>query len=105
MALELTDLQQVVLTINAKNAAGNNVVLADTAWHVADTSILVATPDDSGLLARVVTTGVVGSTQVQFTCTSGGVTLSASLDVNVVAAPATEVSIVVGEITDRVIAV
>lgn len=96
MALQLTDIQQVTLAAAAADAVGNAATVTEPTWSVTPDGLLSITPDETGLSALLVTTNELGSAQVTFSCKSGDQTLTATLDIIVVASDATSVSITTG---------
>lgn len=92
MALQLTDLQQVVLTAFAINAVGNSAPVTDPTWSVTPENILSVDPN--GMSALFTTGTVCGAVQVLFTCKTGDKELSATFDIDVVASEATSVLII-----------
>lgn len=97
MALQLTDLQQVVLTAFAINAVGNSAPVTDPTWSVTP-DILSIEPDTTHGMSALFTTGTVcGAAQVMFTCKAGEKELSATFDIDVIASEATSVLIIAEE--------
>ena len=107
MALILTDLQQVTLSVSAQDALGNAAkVDGKPVWAVNDPNqVIVLTVSDDGSSATAVTTGKVGTAQIQVTADadlgSGVTQLTAVQDVEVVASAAVTLGIAHAEPSDR----
>lgn len=103
--LQLTDVQQVSLTIQPVDAKGNPAPVDGVpAWNVSDATVLDLQVAADGLSAVVTAKGPLtpagGSVQVSVSAdadlTSGVTTINGSLDIAVVASQATTVGIVAG---------
>lgn len=103
----LPDDQEVVVAISAVDDQGNPTTMpagATIAWSASDTSILTVTPDTAdNSKAAIVTTGKLGTSQVNVSVTVPGVTnpLTGSLDVQVVPSAPVGISIQPGTTTPR----
>ena len=89
MALVLTDMQKVSLTVAFTTAAGNSAVVDGIPdWDVSDESILDIEPSEDGLSAAVTAVGPVGDAQVVVTADAdlgeGVKEIFGTLDVSVV---------------------
>lgn len=101
MALVLTDEQKVSMTVQPLTAAGNPAqVDGPPVWSTSNPDILTVTASPDGLSAVAVTVGPVGSSQVSVSVDAdlgaGVRTLTAALDVDVVAAGASTLGIIAG---------
>lgn len=99
--LVLTDEQQCALSIQPLTAAGNPATVDGVpVWDVADDSLLSIEVSEDGLSAVVVTVGPLGTTQVNVSADAdlgaGTRTITAVLDVQVVAAEAATLNITTG---------
>ena len=101
MSLVLTDEQKVTLSIQPKTAAGNPApVDGIPIWSSSDETILAVVSAPDGLSATATTVGPVGSAQVNVSADAdlgaGVRTLTAILDVQVIAAEAVSLAINAG---------
>jgi hypothetical protein len=104
MTLQLTADQQDGATVLFVDAYNNAVTVTPDAiptWVSDTTTVLTVTAAADGLSATLVTVGPVGTANVTFSCTVGGVALSATLAVTVVAGAVVSVSIVPGTPTSK----
>lgn len=104
--LILTDVQKVALSVNPKSAAGNPAPVDGVpSWTSSNPEVLTVTPSADGLSAEAVTTGKLGTAQVQCVADADigeGVTeLTAVLEVEVKASAAVQLAIEAGEPTAR----
>ena len=93
MALVLTDLEKVSLSVAFTSAAGNPAVVDGVpVWGTSDESILSVVAAEDGLSAVVTTVGPIGTAQVSVTADAdlgeGIKPLVGTLDVSVVASEA-----------------
>jgi hypothetical protein len=106
MALVLTDIQKVELSISPSSAAGNPA-LVDGApvWETSDPTVVTLDVATDGLSAVAVTTGKLGSARVSVTADAdlgtGVKTLSGVLDVEVKASEAVSLAVSAGTPTDK----
>lgn len=101
MSLILTDEQKVALSIKPVTAAGNPArVDGSPSWSSSDDTIVEVVPSADGLSAEAVTVGPVGTAQVSVVVDAdlgaGVRTLTAMLDIEVIAAEAVTVAITPG---------
>lgn len=101
MALILTDEQKVQLSIQPVTAAGNPAKVDGTpSWSVSDTTILTLEVAADGLSAWATVTGTLGASQVSVSADAdlgeGIRSITATLDVTVVAAEAVSLTINAG---------
>ena len=101
MALILTDVQKVGLSVSFVTAKGNPAqVDGAPVWSVSDATVLSVVPSADGLSAEVVAVGPLGTAQVSVTADADlgtGVTaLVGTLDVQVVASEAASIVINAG---------
>lgn len=101
MSLILTDEQKAALAIQPVTAAGNPARVDGTPeWSSSDEAIVTIVPSFDGLSAEAVTVGPVGVAQVSVKVDAdlgnGIRTLTATLDVEVIAAEAVTVGITAG---------
>lgn len=107
MALILTDIQKVALTVSAVDAAGNPAQIENVSWQSSNVDILTVAVEQSDDKKAVATTvGPLGTAQIQVTADArigeGVVELTGVLDVEVVASEATTLSIVPGTPESRI---
>jgi len=101
MALILTDEQKVILSIQPFTAAGN-VAPVDgmPLWNVTDPNIIGLDIAADGLSCSAITTGVLGTCQVNVSVDAdmgaGVINLTATLDIVVAPAQATTLGILAG---------
>lgn len=93
MALVLTDLEKVSLSVAFTTAAGNPAVVDGIpVWGTSDETILSVVASEDGLTAVVTTVGPLGSAQVSVTADAdlgeGVRPLVGTLDINVVGSEA-----------------
>jgi len=100
MAIQLTDIQRVLLSISAIDAAGNTAPIENAAWVSSNPAVLTVTADASGLSAIAETVGPLGNAQVQVSADArigeGEVLLQGVLDVEVIASEATALTVAAG---------
>ncbi len=101
MALVLTDIQKVKLSISPKSAAGNPAPVDGVpSWSVSDASVASIVVADDGLSAEVLTTGVLGFVQVTVDADAdlgeGVETITGVLDIEVKASAAVTLDIGAG---------
>jgi hypothetical protein len=100
MAIQLTDIQKVALSISAVDAAGNPAPIETVSWVSSDTNILTVEASADGLSAVATTVGPLGTAQVQVTADVrmgvGEVNLQGILDVEVIASEAVALNIAAG---------
>ena len=101
MALVLTDEQKVALSVVATTAAGNPAqVEGAPVWSISDPTILTLAVDPAGFNAVATTNGPLGLCQVNVSADAdlgtGVRTITALLDVEVVAAEAAALGITAG---------
>jgi len=101
MALVLTDIQKVTLSISPKSAAGNPAPVDGVpSWSVSDTSVASIVVSENGLSAEVVTTGALGTVQVVVDADAdlgeGVETITGVLDIEVKASAAVTLDIGAG---------
>lgn len=105
MALILTDVQHVAISLEADDAAGNSVPFnfpTPPTWSSSDPTIVTVSPNADGSNADVVTTGKLGDAQVSVTGTSAsGDALTGLLDVTVATSKATTFKLVAGIPADK----
>lgn len=104
--LVLTDVQKVTLAIAPKSAAGNPAqVDGAPLWTLSDESILTLTVAEDGLSAEAVTTGKVGTTQVNVQADAdlgeGKRAITGVLEIEVKASEAVTLDISAGTPTDK----
>jgi hypothetical protein len=101
MALVLTDIQKVTLSISPKSAAGNPAPVDGVpSWSVSDASVASIVVSENGLSAEVVTTGALGTVQVVVDADAdlgeGVETITGVLDIEVKASAAVTLDIGAG---------
>jgi len=100
MAIQLTDIQKVTLSISAVDAAGNPAPIENATWVSSDPTVLTVTADANGLTAVAETVGPLGNVQVQVNADArigeGEVLLQGVLDVEVIASEATALTVAAG---------
>jgi len=106
MALVLTDVQKVALSVSFTNRAGNPAqVDGIPQWSSSDPSILTVTASEDGLSAEAVTVGPLGTAQVSVVADADlgeGVTeLTGVLDVEVKPSAAVFALVVAGVPVDK----
>ena len=104
--LILTDVQKVALAIAPKSAAGNPALVDGTpAWSSSDETVLTLTVAPDGMSAEAVTTGKLGTAQVNVSADAdlgdGTKTITGVLDVEVKASEAVSLDISAGAPTDK----
>ena len=93
MSFQLTDIQKVLVTVAAVDAEGNPAVdLNPLTWSSSDPSIMTAVPQVDLNTCYFLAAGPLGTAQAQVT--DG--TLSAVLDIEVIASAATGLSMTAG---------
>lgn len=107
MALVLTDIQKVSLSIAAVDAAGNPSTVEDVVWNSSANDILTITADPTDPSKAVATTtGKLGTAQIQVSADAkigeGTVALNGIQDVEVVAGEAVSLNIAAGTPESRV---
>lgn len=92
MALTLTDIQKVTVSITPVDAVGNVAPVENVVWTSSDESILTVTASEDGLSAVVETVGHLGSAQIMVEADAligeGYEPLAGILDVTVVGSKA-----------------
>lgn len=105
MALILTDIQHVAVTLEADDAAGNAVAFdfpTPPTWSSSDPSIATVSPNADGSNADVATTGKLGDVQISVSGVDGaGDTITGLLDITVVTSRATTFKLVAGIPADK----
>lgn len=106
MALVLTDIQKVSLSITPTSAAGNPApVDGAPVWTSSDESVLTVTASADGLSAEAVTTGKLGVAQVSVSADAdlgeGVTTITGVLDVEVKASEAVSLAVSAGTPTNK----
>lgn len=106
MALVLTDIQKVSLSITPTSAAGNPApVDGAPVWTSSDESVLTVTASEDGLSAEAVTTGKLGVAQVSVSADAdlgeGVTTITGVLDVEVKASEAVSLAVSAGTPTNK----
>lgn len=106
MALILTDVQKVELSINPTSAAGNPApVDGAPVWTSSDETVLTVTASEDGLSAVAVTTGKLGKAQVNVSADAdmgeGVKTITGVLDVEVRVSEAVSLAVTAGTPTDK----
>lgn len=105
MALVLTDIQHVALSLEADDAAGNPVPFVfatPPTWQSSDPSIVTVSANAEGSNADVATTGKLGDVQVSVSGTNdAGEAITGLLDISVVTSKATTFKIVAGIPADK----
>ena len=106
MALVLTDIQKVSLSITPTSAAGNPApVDGAPVWTSSDESVLTVTASADGLSAEAVTTGKLGVAQVSVSADAdlgeGVTTITGVLDVEVKASEAVSLAVSAGTPTNQ----
>lgn len=100
MAIQLTDIQKVTLSISAVDAAGNPAPIENALWASSNPSVLTITENPDGLTAVAETVGPLGNAQIQVSADArigeGEVVLQGVLDVEVIASEATALNIAAG---------
>lgn len=101
MALILTDIQKVSLSISPKSAAGNPAAVDGVpVWQVSDENVLSLQTAEDGMSAVVSTTGQLGTAQVSVSADAdlgeGVQTITGVLDVEVKASAAVTLDISAG---------
>lgn len=101
MALILTDIQKVTLSISPRSAVGNPAPVDGVpVWQVSDSSVLEVTTAEDGFSAVAVTTGKLGVCQVSVSADAdigeGVQTITGVLDVEVKASAAVNLDISAG---------
>lgn len=98
MSLILTDSQQVALAVTATDKRGNPTGQFDQSpsWSVSDPNILAVAPAVDGMSAVVSAAGPLGAAQVNVTALVNGNTIAGTLDVEVHAGEAVNISLVAG---------
>jgi hypothetical protein len=101
MALILTDVQKVGLSIAPVDAKGNPAPVDGVpTWGTSDASILTVTPAADGMSAEALAVGPVGTAQVNVSADAdlgtGITTITGTLDVQVTASQATALDITAG---------
>ena len=96
--MQMTDSQQVHLTLAEKDKAGQTVSPSSPPeWFSSNTDVVTVTPSADGLSADAVSTGAVGSATITATADN----LTGTLDIDVVAGAAVTVEIQAGSPTDK----
>lgn len=97
MALVLTDVQQVKLSIAPVNAAGNPAPVESVSWAVSDETVAAIVVAEDLMSADLVTTGKLGTLQVVVKADAvigdGVEELTGLLDVEVVASQAVSLGV------------
>jgi len=97
MSLQLTDSQQVNLTVEPVDKKGNQATIdAAPTWTSSDATVATVTPAADGLSATVVAVGKLGTAQIVITASSGGTSVSGTLDLVVVGGAAASLAITAG---------
>ena len=100
MAIQLTDIQKVTLSISAVDAAGNPAPIENATWVSSNPAVLTVVASTDGLSAVATTVGPLGNAQVQVSADArigeGEVVLQGVLDVEVIASEATALNIAAG---------
>jgi len=100
MAIQLTDVQKVALSISAVDAAGNPAPIENATWQSSNPAVLSVTASTDGLSAVATTAGQLGTAQVQVSVDArigeGEVVLQGVLDVEVIASEATALNVAAG---------
>ena len=101
MALILTDVQKVTLSVSFVDAKGNPATVDGApVWSVSDANVLSVTAAADGLSADVLTVGPLGTAQVSVTADAdlgeGVKSLVGTLDVQVVGSEAVAIAITAG---------
>ncbi len=94
--MQMTDVQQSVAHIAAVDAEGNPATLDSVpAWVSSDPSIVIvaAAPDGMSAVVSSPTPGPLGSAVVTVTAKIGGIDVSATLAVDIIASTATAINI------------
>jgi len=105
--LQLTDIQEVVLSISPKDEEGNAAVLEGApTWVSSDETLLMVTASDDGMSATAATVGPLGSATVTVTAQgdltgAGSDTLTDTVDVEIVASQASALNTSAGTPTTR----
>lgn len=104
--LVLTDVQKVALAIAPKSAAGNPAqVDGAPVWSSSDETILTLTVAPDGLSAEAVTTGKLGTVQVNVSADAdlgeGAKTITGVLDIEVKASEAVSLDVSAGTPSDK----
>ena len=106
MALILTDVQKVELSISPTSAAGNPApVDGAPVWTSSDDTVLTVTASEDGLSAVAVTTGKLGKAQVNVTADAdmgeGVKAITGVLDIEVKVSEAVSLAVTSGTPTDK----
>lgn len=106
MALVLTDMQKVVLSVSFTNRAGNPAVVDGVPqWTSSDPAVIAVTPSEDGLSAVAVTVGPLGLAQVSVVADADlgeGVTeITGVLDIEVKPSQAVFAIVVAGAPEDK----
>lgn len=106
MALVLTDVQKVQLSISPTSAAGNPAPVDGVpVWASSDETVLVVTASEDGMSAEAVTTGKLGKAQVNVSADAdlgeGVKTITGVLDVEVKVSEAVSLTVSAGTPTDK----
>lgn len=100
MALQLTDIQKVTLSISAVSAAGNPAPIENAVWASSNPAVLTVVASSDGLSAIATTVGPLGNAQVQVSADARigaeEILLQGVLDVEVIASEATALNIAAG---------
>jgi hypothetical protein len=100
MSLILTDSQQVTLTIQPVDKAGNPAHVEGVAWTTSDTTILTVVAAEDGLSAVAASTGKLGTSQVNVTADAligdAVAEITGVIDVEVKAGQAVAITIAAG---------
>lgn len=96
--MQMTDSQQVTLTLAEKDKAGNPVTpSAPPTWLSSATDVVTVTASADGLSATAVATGAIGSA----TITASADNLTGTLEIDIVSGAAVTVEISAGTPTDK----
>lgn len=108
MTLQLTDIQQVQLSIEPLDTKGNPAqVNGVPSWVSSDPSILTVNPSADGMSAMVLAVGKLGNAQVAVSANAdmdpagAPVPLTGTVDFTIVSSQATQLSISAGTPTDQ----
>lgn len=106
MAFVLTDIQQVSVSVAYTDAEGNPAsVEGAPVWESSDESVLTLTTSEDGFSTEAVTTGSLGTAQVQVTADAdlgeGTTQIVGLLDVEVVSSAAVAATLTPGTPEDR----
>lgn len=105
--LQLTDVQEVVLSIGPKDSQGNAAPLSGTpTWASSDDTVLTVAAATDGMSATAVTTGKLGTATVTVTAQgdltgAGADTVTDTVTVTVVGSEASSLNVAAGTPTAR----